>query len=71
MSVSLPGFKAWLRRAKILQYVGKIKLTRGRITLPVRPSLWQPGPRNLHLNGFNAAMGLLISGILTFGRGDE
>jgi hypothetical protein len=34
-------------------------------------SLWQPGPRNLHLDGFNATTGLAISGILTFGRGDK
>ena len=42
-----------------------------RMTLPVIHSLWQTGPRNIHLDGFNAATGLVISGILTFGRGDE
>ena len=71
MPLSLPGSKECLRCAKIVQYLGEIKLARGRMTLPVIHSLWQTSPRNIHLDGFNAATGLLISGILTFGRGDE
>jgi hypothetical protein len=65
------GLDQHRRSQFILQYLGEIKLARGRMTLPVLHSLWQSGPRNLHLDGFNAATGLAISGILTFGRGDE
>ena len=66
-----PGSKEWLRFAKIVWHLGEIKLACGRMTLPVMHALRQTGPRNLHLDGFNAATGLLIGGILTFGRGDE
>ena len=71
VSSSLPGFKKWLRCAKIVQYLGEIKLARGRMTLPVLHSLWQSGTRNIHLDGFNAATGLAISGIQTFSSGDK
>ena len=59
------------RGAIIVQYLGEIKLARGRMTLPVIHSLWQSGTRNIHLDGFNEATGCAISGILTFGGGDE
>ena len=71
MSSSLPGSREWLRCAKIVQYLGEIKLARGRMTLPVIHSLWQSGTRNSYLDGLNAATGLVIIGILTFGRGDK
>jgi hypothetical protein len=37
----------------------------------VRHSLWQSGTRNIHLDGFNEATGLAISGIQTFSSGDK
>jgi hypothetical protein len=46
-------------------------LFRDRMILPVIHSLWQSRSRNLHLDSFNTASGLAISGILTFGGGDE
>jgi hypothetical protein len=71
VSSSLPESKEWLRCAKIVQYLGEIKLARGRMTLPVIHSLWQSSTRNSNLDGLNAAPGLAISGILTFSGGDE